>query len=534
MGAMTGNEAEIQWYLARDGQQYGPITDTEMKILVDAGHLRPGDLVWRAGFAEWKRGADVFPRPSPPAPAIPPAAQPAPTQASPTQPVANRAEPRRAEPGLAEPGRQMQPRAAATTPTTSRAVATAGGAAGGGLSGGTSSQQPQPRSAAAPAPGQPAATANTATSAPSATAKSPTTATGPATSSAAPSPAKPGANRASLVRKAAIAAGIVAVFGTAGVVAGKNKDTLMRMAGIAGDPHTQIPVIKAVPSTRTPPEETAALQETAPPAAPTAEAAPQQPAAPPQTSPAAPPEVKPAETLPDQSQPAAAATSEPPAITRHVEALDGRLGKSPLWSYLKTSAPDWYRTRVAEAAQLVADGKPELDATRHMVEGVVALRRQSADQALSAPAPRLKAIASAFLENLQALAGVSATTCYSFISQGESSPPVIELLHASQGGTALEVQAVAILQAASEGKTSPTTHERPQKEDYDLLAGQLGKLGWSQADLQMFADPKALSRAEPARVCQMVRDWFRAHIAIKDEKVQERLLFETLRPVVAG
>jgi hypothetical protein len=32
----------------------------------------------------------------------------------------------------------------------------------------------------------------------------------------------------------------------------------------------------------------------------------------------------------------------------------------------------------------------------------------------------------------------------------------------------------------------------------------------------------------------MVQDWFTAHLAIQDPGTQERLLFETLRPVVSG
>lgn len=56
----------------------------------------------------------------------------------------------------------------------------------------------------------------------------------------------------------------------------------------------------------------------------------------------------------------------------------------------------------------------------------------------------------------------------------------------------------------------------------------------SQADLQLFADPKSLARSPPERVCSMVQDWFAAHLAVKDAATQERLLVETLRPVVAG
>jgi hypothetical protein len=32
----------------------------------------------------------------------------------------------------------------------------------------------------------------------------------------------------------------------------------------------------------------------------------------------------------------------------------------------------------------------------------------------------------------------------------------------------------------------------------------------------------------------MVKDWFSAHLAVKDDAARERLLFETLRLVIAG
>ncbi len=67
-----------------------------------------------------------------------------------------------------------------------------------------------------------------------------------------------------------------------------------------------------------------------------------------------------------------------------------------------------------------------------------------------------------------------------------------------------------------------------------MLAAELGKLGWTQGDMQLFADPKSLATAPPSRVCSMVQDWFKAHLAVSDAGVQERLLFETLKPVVGG
>ena len=56
---MAGTGPQIEWYLARDGAQHGPLSDVEMRAFVQLGHLRPGDLVWRAGFADWRRCAGL-------------------------------------------------------------------------------------------------------------------------------------------------------------------------------------------------------------------------------------------------------------------------------------------------------------------------------------------------------------------------------------------------------------------------------------------------------------------------------------------
>ena len=63
---------------------------------------------------------------------------------------------------------------------------------------------------------------------------------------------------------------------------------------------------------------------------------------------------------------------------------------------------------------------------------------------------------------------------------------------------------------------------------------ELAKLGWKQNDLKVFSDHQALSHEPPERVCQMVQDWFAAHLAVADKAAQERLLVETLKPVVSG
>ena len=57
---MSVTSDNIEWYLAREGQQHGPLSQVELDKFIELGHLRPTDLVWRAGFAEWRSAADVF------------------------------------------------------------------------------------------------------------------------------------------------------------------------------------------------------------------------------------------------------------------------------------------------------------------------------------------------------------------------------------------------------------------------------------------------------------------------------------------
>jgi hypothetical protein len=58
-----------QWYLAREGQQFGPLSDSELAKFIELGHLQPTDLLWREGFPDWRPAMVVFP------PARAPAAQ---------------------------------------------------------------------------------------------------------------------------------------------------------------------------------------------------------------------------------------------------------------------------------------------------------------------------------------------------------------------------------------------------------------------------------------------------------------------------
>jgi hypothetical protein len=57
------------WHLSRDGKQYGPISDEELRRLIELGKLSRDDLLWRPGFADWRAASTVpgiFTPPGPP------------------------------------------------------------------------------------------------------------------------------------------------------------------------------------------------------------------------------------------------------------------------------------------------------------------------------------------------------------------------------------------------------------------------------------------------------------------------------------
>src|SRR5262245_49777858 len=78
---MTAPASQIQWYLAREGQQYGPLSEAELAKFVELGHLQPNDLLWREGFPDWKPALVLFPPKPKPAPA---AKRPAPDFGAPS------------------------------------------------------------------------------------------------------------------------------------------------------------------------------------------------------------------------------------------------------------------------------------------------------------------------------------------------------------------------------------------------------------------------------------------------------------------
>ncbi len=214
--------------------------------------------------------------------------------------------------------------------------------------------------------------------------------------------------------------------------------------------------------------------------------------------------------------------------------VDATFQKAALWQLLKKEFPDWYADRVTETVRLKGEQKDDQVIAQGLTQALVDLRRGNAAAALAASPARLRVVAASFVNNLTRLAAMSTNACYAFISQGEISPIVVDLLRGSDITASLQGQFTAIFEAVSEGRKVPKTYAQPQREDYDVLAAQLALRGWSPADLQLFSDPRQLARAEPQRVCQMVQDWFSAQLAVKDEAVQMRLLSEALKPILSG
>lgn len=403
---MTGQQADIQWYIAREGKQHGPLSDVEMRTFVAQGHLKPTDLIWRPGFADWRPAPAVFPFQQP---------EPAPAQPRPTT------QGRRAEPSRG--------------------------------------------------PGAPAAAGGQPTFEPNRI----RVARGSDDS------------RSSGARRALGIVALLALLGGGGWYAWQSGalDSLRDRLTTSKEGE-QVPTV-AAPDAPTPP-------------------------------------------APEATAPAASSAE----VDAGAQQLDSKFEKMAAWSVVKREFPDWYGEQLRQAAKLSAENQPETAVNKHLAEALVALRRQHANDALSASTPRLKDVATAFLNNLKSLANKSVGACYGFISQGETSPAVLEVLQSPDQGAAVQAQVAAIFEAIADGRKSPTPHDKAVKADYDILVQELTKLGWKENDLQVFSNPTLLSREPPERVCQMVQDWFNAHLAVADQGTQERLLVETLKPVVSG
>jgi hypothetical protein len=48
------------WFISRDGQQHGPITEPEFRKLIELGHLKDTDFVWHEGAPDWMPGTQFL------------------------------------------------------------------------------------------------------------------------------------------------------------------------------------------------------------------------------------------------------------------------------------------------------------------------------------------------------------------------------------------------------------------------------------------------------------------------------------------
>jgi len=261
---MTG-QADIQWYIAREGKQHGPLSDAEMRTFVAQGHLKPTDLIWRPGFADWRPAPAVFPFPQPEAPT----AAPNPT----TQ--ARRADPPRGAPATAAamPQHSFEP----------QRIRVAQGSDD---------------------------------------------------------------NRKSGARRALGMVVLLALLGGGGwYVWRSGAITSLTDSFSSSKEGEQVPTVAA----------------------------------------------------PDGSTATVAATESPPApavSTAEVDAgaqeLDSKFAKMAAWSVVKREFPDWYGEQLRQAAKLSAEKQPEQAVNKQLAEALIALRRQHANDALSASTDSLR------------------------------------------------------------------------------------------------------------------------------------------------
>ncbi len=68
-------ESDIQWFIAREGKQHGPLSELEMQASSSSTIWCASDLIWRLGFPDWRPAHSAFPPTSAPEPAQAPGPQ---------------------------------------------------------------------------------------------------------------------------------------------------------------------------------------------------------------------------------------------------------------------------------------------------------------------------------------------------------------------------------------------------------------------------------------------------------------------------
>jgi hypothetical protein len=216
------------------------------------------------------------------------------------------------------------------------------------------------------------------------------------------------------------------------------------------------------------------------------------------------------------------------------ETIETHLQATALWRVIKREFPDWYEQRLKEAAALARDDKDDAAIGRYMGGKLRELRRQQAANGLQATQQLLKTVAMAFFDNLGKLRAHNPEACHALIDGGEANPAIVALLQGSEFTPGLQAQLTAVFEAIADGRKQPRVHIRPAAEEFQKLAGGLARMGWTQEDMVLFNDPKAFAKAPPEKVCQLVYDFFKAHVDYGDPEGQTKLIINALPPVFAG
>lgn len=394
---MSPPGSQSQWYLAREGQQFGPISDAELGKFIELGHLQPTDLLWREGFPDWRPALVVFPPQNQTDPRSAPAARPA------------------GGGPVTQPSQREKPARTRPLATDSLDDDEDGRKRGGGS-----------------------------------------------------------------LRKLLVAVLVLGVLASSAWFAYGHRDRLA----------DYVSLFKSSGSDSTALEGTDRKALDVPPFA---------------------------------------------GLRGSAEAIDARMQTAALWQVMKREFPDWYTQRLDELVAMGRENKDDAAVAQHLARKLVELRRRQVVNGLSATLPRIKSVVVAYHENLSRLRRESPTACYGFISQGEENPAVIDfLLRASKHTAHLQAQLTAVFEAVAEGRKQPRVYPRPTPAHHELLAANLRKMGWTQEDMQLFSDEKALSKAAPEKVCQVVTDWFAAQLTLTDPEAQIRLLSDSVRPIFAG
>lgn len=454
------------WYLAREGKRYGPITDGEMRKLMELGHLKGDDLVWRPGYQDWRKAINVFSTFK-----LDFKIDRTPSQ-RPGQ-VDQRSEPSKADrqkaseevrKSIASESSQLLRRERSSD----QIISQPSGPLPKNTEEGTLSKEEEILDTEEDEENTPLEEVRSK----------------------------------SLFKKILHATAILVVFGTictAGYLYSSEFKIGVKFIAFVLSTKKDEPSQKALveKNKRT---ETAAIEPY---------------------------------TLPKENGNARIA-NDVEDEDNELTSVDRTLQKSSMWALLKEEFPDWYHLQMENIKKIVAEQKDQAEVNAKLAEALVALRRQKAQLGLAASTDQFQKIASTFISHLSVLEKKSAEDCFGYIGKGEMTPYAISMTQNPTEGGAFHIHMEAIMRAIVEGEKTPIKHEQPKKSDYSLLVKQLGNLGWSEADIQLFANPQTLSNAPPAQVCKMVREWFTAHLGITDSAARGRLLHETLRPIIAG